>query len=114
MRNQLLVLTTHLDSGAGASGSTIRSAQVAGLLSNWASQPQTVLLGDMNAGFGSREMQGILDAGLLDTWGEAGRSARAGGDWIFHTPGLMVSEALRIDSPASDHAAVVATFVSRP
>jgi endonuclease/exonuclease/phosphatase family metal-dependent hydrolase len=112
--NDLLVLTTHLDSGAGAKGSAERVAEVQGLLVNWGARPQTVLLGDMNSGLGSAEMQVLLDRGLSDTWAEAGQGKRPAIDWIFHTPDLSAREAVTIDSPASDHLAVVATVGPRP
>jgi endonuclease/exonuclease/phosphatase family metal-dependent hydrolase len=109
--DQLLVLTTHLDSrGGGEKGSAERVAEAQGLLANWAGRPQTVLLGDMNSSAGSPEMQTLLAGGLLDSWAEAGHGQRPAIDWIYHTPDLVARDVVTIESQASDHFAVVATI----
>ena len=106
----LLVMTSHLDSGNGANGSTERVAEAQGLLADWGARPQTVLLGDMNSSAGSPEMQTLLGAGLLDSWAEAGHGQRPAIDWIYHTPDLAARDVMTIDSQASDHLAVIASL----
>jgi endonuclease/exonuclease/phosphatase family metal-dependent hydrolase len=106
----LFVVTSHLDSGEGARGSTERTAEVDGLAAAWATRPRVLILGDMNSHAGSPEMQAMLRAGLIDTWAEAGQGQRPAIDWIFHTPDLRASDAAMIDSQASDHFAVTATI----
>jgi len=59
-------------------------------------------------------MQVFLEGGLIDTWAEVGRGPRPQVDWIFHTPDLAVSNVAAVDSPASDHFAVVAGFAPAP
>ena len=112
--NTLLVFTTHLDSGAGAKGSAERVVETQALLADWAARPRTVVLGDMNSRVDSPEMQVFLAGGLTDTWAEAGQGQRPAIDWIFHTPDLAASEVQMIESPASDHFAVVATLAPKP
>jgi endonuclease/exonuclease/phosphatase family metal-dependent hydrolase len=112
--NNLLVITTHLDSRAGPSGSREREAETQGLLSVWAGRLRTVVLGDMNSRLGSPEMQVLLDGGFRDAWAEAGQGERQPIDWIFHTPDLAAREAMAINSPASDHFAVVVTLEPKP
>ena len=73
----------------------------------------TVLVGDMNALFGSREIQMILEAGFVDAWSESGQPERPRIDWIFHTPDLVARDVVVIESPASDHPAFAATIGPR-
>jgi endonuclease/exonuclease/phosphatase family metal-dependent hydrolase len=107
--NEMLrVFVTHLHHVP--EDSNVRMAQVDALLQAWETHPQTVLAGDMNATIGSPEIQLVLDAGFVDAWTEAGDSDRPPIDWIFHTPDLITREVVKIESPASDHPAVVATI----
>ena len=69
-----------------------------------------LILGDMNSSASSPEMQAMQHAGLVDTWAEAGQGQRPAIDWIYHTPDLRASDAVMIDSQASDHFAVAATI----
>lgn len=105
----LRVVVTHLhhESDRG----DVRIAQVDALLQALGKQPSTILAGDMNAAAGSPEIQLILKAGFVDSWAEAGNDDRPPIDWIFHTPDLIAHEISKIESPASDHPAVVATIV---
>jgi endonuclease/exonuclease/phosphatase family metal-dependent hydrolase len=112
--NNLLVLNTHLDSRPPESGSAERVAETNALLETWAGRPRAVVLGDMNATMGSPEINLLLDAGLQDAWAEAGKGERPPIDWIFHTADLAAREAAEIDSPASDHFAVVVTLEPKP
>jgi endonuclease/exonuclease/phosphatase family metal-dependent hydrolase len=112
--NNLLVITTHMDSRPPATGSAERVVETKGLLEIWAGRPHTVVLGDMNSRLGSPEMKVLLDAGLVDAWSEAGQGERPAIDWILHTPDLAGRDAAEIDSPASDHFAVVVTLEPKP
>ncbi|MCI0419648.1 MAG: endonuclease/exonuclease/phosphatase family protein, partial [Acidobacteria bacterium] len=109
---KLLVLNTHLETQKERTD--VRMAQAQTVLQAWNGRPQTVLLGDMNAVSGSQEMQMLLDAGFMDAWAEAGRGGRPRIDWIFHTPDLSALDVMKIESPASDHSAVVATIARKP
>ena len=104
----LRVVTTHLHHEPERS--EVRTAQVDTLLGALGTQPQTVLAGDMNAVTGSPEIQLILGTDFVDSWAEAGSGARPPIDWIFHTPDLIAYDVVKIESPASDHPAVVATI----
>lgn len=117
----LLVFTTHLHHEPERND--VRMAQVETVLNAWNGQPQVVLLGDLNAIPGSPEMRMILDAGFVDTWAEAGhgevntsfgRHPNWRIDWILHTPDLVARDVEIIESPASDHSAVVATIARKP
>lgn len=110
--DKLLVLNTHLETQEERTD--VRLAQAQTVLRAWNGQPQTVLLGDMNAVSGSQEMQMILDAGFVDAWAEAGRGGRPRIDWIFHTSDVTALDVTRVVSQASDHPAVVATITRRP
>ena len=104
----LRVISTHLHHEP--EGSDVRVAQVDALLQAWGMHPQTVLAGDMNAISGSPEIQKLLNAGFMDSWAAAGRGDRPAIDWIFYTPDLIARDVMKIESPASDHPAVVATI----
>ncbi len=106
----LLIMDTHL----ATERADLRIAQITALLSAWAGRPRTVLVGDINALSGSREIQMILEAGFVDAWSESGQPERPRIDWIFHTPDLMARDVVVIESPASDHPAFAATIELRP
>ena len=110
--DKLLVMNTHLETQKERTD--VRMAQVETILTEWNGQPQTVLLGDMNAVSGSPEMETILNIDFVDAWAEAGQGDRPRIDWIFHTPDLMARNVTRIESRASDHSAVAATIAPRP
>lgn len=107
----LRVFVTHLHHES--EGSNVRMAQMSALLQAWKMHPQTVLAGDLNARMGSPEIQMVLDAGFVDSWMEAGKGDRPPIDWIFHTPDLIALDIEKIESPASDHPAVVATIARK-
>lgn len=107
---RLRVFGTHLE----PSRADVTLAQVQALLKAWGGQPGTVLVGDMNSVSGSPVIQQILGAGLVDAWSEAGHGTHPRIDWIFHSTGLTTREIEMIDSPASDHPAVVATLALAP
>jgi endonuclease/exonuclease/phosphatase family metal-dependent hydrolase len=111
----LWVICTHLDSG----DAEVRIGQVAALLERWPARPRTILLGDINAGPSSREIEMLLDAGYLDAWPETGHGPgstyanRVRIDWIFHSADLLAGEVAAMESQASDHLPVVATIDRR-
>ncbi len=107
---KLQVFGTHLE----PSRADVTLAQAQALLKAWGGQPQTVFAGDMNSVSGSPVIQQILGAGLVDAWSEAGHGARPLIDWIFHSAGLATDEVEMIESPASDHPALVATISLAP
>jgi endonuclease/exonuclease/phosphatase (EEP) superfamily protein YafD len=93
--------------------------QVASLLDFWAGRGYSVLLGDLNAEPDSLEMQRLAEAGLIDSWGQAGSgpgytySARDPFqriDWIWHSDDLTTLEVEVISSLASDHLPVASTL----
>ncbi len=121
MAEPLLVIVTHLhhlepDSDA-------RVEQVPVLLESWNGQGHTIILGDFNAEPGSPEMRLLADAGLLDAWGVAGEGPgytfssdepvkRI--DWLWHSPDLLPTHIKVIQTQASDHMPVIATFEYQP
>ncbi len=117
----LLVIDTHLH--FLEPDSHVRQAQVPVLLQFWNDQAFSVLLGDLNAKPDSAEMRLIRDAGLLDSWSEAGvgsgftyssRDPHKRIDWIWHTKDLITVEVQVLQTQASDHFAVVATLDLAP
>jgi endonuclease/exonuclease/phosphatase family metal-dependent hydrolase len=108
------VVTTHLD----ADRSEIRLGQLEALLAARPARPRTILLGDMNAEPGSREIEMILEAGYADAapssgpaWTHPDHEQRI--DWIFHSTDLAAGDVAVIESRASDHLPVVATIDRR-
>ncbi|TET34493.1 MAG: hypothetical protein E3J69_06185 [Anaerolineales bacterium] len=117
----LLVIATHLHHLAP--DSLARQAQIPVLLRFWDGQDYSLLLGDLNAQPDWVEMKLIADAGLLDSWSEAGVGQgftfSAGDpyqriDWIWHSDDLVAVEAQVIQTQASDHLPVVAILDLAP
>lgn len=117
----LLVIATHLHQLEPDSQE--RQVQVSALVPFWNERAYAILLGDLNAEPGSPEMQMLADAGLLDAWGMAGAGPgytysyadpvkRI--DWIWHTEDLTPIQMEVIQTPASDHMPVLATFEIAP
>jgi endonuclease/exonuclease/phosphatase family metal-dependent hydrolase len=113
----LLLIATHLHHVE--SEGRVREAQVASLLAFWAGRSYSVLLGDLNALRDSLEMQRLAEAGLIDSWGQAGggpgltwpaRDPYQRIDWIWHTADLSTLQVAVIDSLASDHRPVLVTL----
>lgn len=117
----LLVIATHLHQLGPDSRE--RQEQVATLSEFWDDRNHTILLGDMNAEPGSPEMEMLSDEGLLDAW----RGAGAGPgytfsfsdpvkriDWLWHTKDLTPVQIEVIQTSASDHMPVLATFKLAP
>lgn len=96
----------------------VHHQQLATILEEWAGRTPAVLVGDLNARPGWRQVTEVLDAGWVDAWAEAGSgpgyTANAANprhriDWILHTPDLVAAAASVIESQASDHFAVATT-----
>jgi endonuclease/exonuclease/phosphatase family metal-dependent hydrolase len=111
------IIATHLHH-LGNEG-YVRLAQVPVLLEYWDHAPRSVILGDLNAVPDSEEMDLIRQAGLIDSWIEAGSGAgytfnsfdrfqRI--DWIWHTEDLVALDVEVISSTASDHLPVIITL----
>jgi len=111
----LLVVVTHLHHITA--DSEIRLAQVPVILDFLEGKDQFVFLGDLNADPDSPEIKLIREAGLIDSWQEAGEgpgftinsfSPVARIDYLWHSPDLAVSEMEVIQTTASDHLPVIA------
>jgi endonuclease/exonuclease/phosphatase family metal-dependent hydrolase len=98
---------------------SVRLAQVPVLLQYWDHAPRSFLLGDFNAIPGAEDMNLILQAGLIDSWTEAGsgigytfdsRDPFQRIDWIWHTDDLVASDAEVLISTASDHLPLIITL----
>jgi endonuclease/exonuclease/phosphatase family metal-dependent hydrolase len=97
----------------------VRLAQVPVLLDYWDHAPRSVILGDLNARPGEPDMDMIIQAGLIDSWAEAGSGdgytfdsdepfQRI--DWIWHTDDLVALDVEVLTSTASDHLPVIITL----
>lgn len=99
--------------------SAVRQAQAPGLLAAWDRAPYTVVLGDMNAGPESPEMQLLAQVGLVDVSAAIGprphytypaTNPDQQLDYIWATPDLAPSDFDIPLSTASDHLPVIATL----
>jgi endonuclease/exonuclease/phosphatase family metal-dependent hydrolase len=115
--DSLHVIATHLHHQE--SEPEVRLAQIPVLLEYWNEAPFSLILGDMNAEPHDREMELFVEAGLLDSWTEAGEgdgfTFSAGApfkriDFVWHTDDMLATHAERILSTASDHIAVLVTI----
>jgi endonuclease/exonuclease/phosphatase family metal-dependent hydrolase len=106
----LLVIATHLHHIEEEHAP--RLAQVPVLLAFWDHRPFTLLMGDMNSRPDFPEMKMIAEAGLIDSWTQAGTGEGLTWpatapyeriDWVWHTPDLKAVEARNPVSTASDH-----------
>ena len=96
-----------------------RLEQIPVLLEFWNQQPHTLLMGDLNSEPDWPEMALPRQAGMVDTWQEAGEGAGLSWpaddpfqriDWIWHSPDLVALSAETLATAASDHRPVVAVF----
>jgi endonuclease/exonuclease/phosphatase family metal-dependent hydrolase len=116
-KDPIQIIATHLHHiGEEVS---VRLAQVPVLLQYWDHAPSSVLLGDFNAIPGAPDMDLILQAGLIDSWTEAGSGigyTYASNDlyqridWIWHTEDLAALDAEVLSSTASDHLPLIITI----
>lgn len=116
-REPLLVIATHLHHVEAEN--YVRLEQVPVVLAFWDQAPYSLIMGDMNSEPGYPEMDLIAQAGLVDSWVEAGAGKGLSWpaidpferiDWIWHTPDLTALEAEIIQSTASDHLPLVVTL----
>ena len=123
---EVLFISTHLqhindpeahDEDPEADLYPVHHQQLAVVLEEWAERRPAVLVGDLNARPGWRQVEELLDAGWVDAWAEAGSGdgytsnaadPRHRIDYVFHTPDLTTVSVEVIESQASDHLAVVA------
>ncbi|MCO5196975.1 MAG: endonuclease/exonuclease/phosphatase family protein [Anaerolineae bacterium] len=94
----------------------IHFAQLEVILDHWNNRPHTILVGDFNAEPDWPQMELVLHSGFVDSWAEAGngpgytanaRDPQHRIDWVFHTPDITATNAVNIESVASDHFPVV-------
>ena len=113
----LSVMVTHLHH-VEADGA-LRVPQVEAILSTWAGQGDTVLLGDLNAQPDAPEMQLLRDAGLIDAFMEAGAGdgfTYASNqpyqriDYIYHSSDLVARDFHVNPATASDHSGIAVTI----
>lgn len=123
---EVLFISTHLqhindpdvhDEDPEADLYPVHHEQLAVVIEEWAGRQPAVLVGDLNARPGWRQVDQLLEAGWVDSWAEAGSGEgftsgaadpRYRIDYVFHTPDLTAVEVDVIESQASDHFAVVA------
>lgn len=98
----------------------VHHEQLGVVIDQWAGRQPSVLVGDMNARPGWRQIDELLEAGWVDSWAVAGTgdgfTANAADpryriDYVFHTPDLNTERVEVVESQASDHFAVVADLV---
>lgn len=123
---EVLFISTHLqhvndaethDEDPEADLYPVHHEQLAVVIEEWAGRQPAVLVGDLNARPGWRQVDELLDAGWVDAWAEAGSgdgfTANAADpryriDYVLHTQDLTTTDIGVIASQASDHFAVVA------
>jgi endonuclease/exonuclease/phosphatase family metal-dependent hydrolase len=101
------LMDVHVQHGHGEDPTKARLRQLSTALASWEGRPRTVLIGDLNAGPGSPEVNEILSAGFI-TSADTGNCSKPTGhgeclDWTFVTPDLTQGQ---IQVPAigpSDH-----------
>jgi endonuclease/exonuclease/phosphatase family metal-dependent hydrolase len=117
----LLVIATHLHHEE--EDNYVRLEQVPVLIDFWDGAPFTLILGDLNARPEFPEIDLFRDAGLIDSWEEAGEGEGLTFasnnpyqriDWIWHTDDLRATQAEIIMTTASDHIPVLVTIDAAP
>jgi endonuclease/exonuclease/phosphatase family metal-dependent hydrolase len=120
---RLRVVVTHLHHLEGPEGASVRLAQIPRLLEGVAGRRATVLLGDLNAEPGSREIALLRGAGLADAFQAAGggaddeltySSARPERriDYVWLSPDLRANGFAATTATASDHRGVAVTVAA--
>ncbi|MDI6772561.1 MAG: endonuclease/exonuclease/phosphatase family protein [bacterium] len=113
---RLLVIATHFHHVEGHG--QIREPQAAATVSRWNRQGRTVLMGDLNALPGAREIAILRDAGLRDAFALAGqgegftyRSDKPYEriDYIWISPDLAARDFNVLPGQASDHLGIAVT-----
>jgi endonuclease/exonuclease/phosphatase family metal-dependent hydrolase len=97
-----------------------RLQQVPELLQVWNGAPSSLLMGDMNSLPDYPEMDLIRQAGMIDSWGQAGVGEGLTWpsdtpieriDWVWHSADLQALQAATLDTTASDHRPVIVTLM---
>jgi endonuclease/exonuclease/phosphatase family metal-dependent hydrolase len=120
---RLRLVVTHLHHVEGPEGARVRLAQLPPLLEEVAGRQATVLLGDLNAEPGSREVALLRGAGLVDAFEAAGGGAadeptypsdrpQRRIDYLWLTPDLRASGFRATTTTASDHRGVMVTVTT--
>ncbi|HEX6834660.1 MAG TPA: endonuclease/exonuclease/phosphatase family protein [Rudaea sp.] len=109
--DELIVVIAHLSLGPAA-----RRRQLEFIAELVGHHPRTVLMGDLNCGLETREMQGLLGATSLrparqppptfPSW-----QPRRAIDHILVSPGLQIEQLWTLPHPVSDHLPLAATIV---
>ena len=117
----LNVIATHFHH-IGEDGE-LRVQQSEAVLEGWGGAVRTVLIGDLNAVPSDPEMVMLTDAGLLDSFVDAGRPGsgatspaeepRRRIDYVWTSPDLRSTDYSTADSQASDHLPVTVTVNRR-
>lgn len=113
----LHVIATHLHHVEA--DNEVRLIQVPELLEYWNEAPFSLILGDLNAEPHYPEIDLFREAGLVDSWAEAGEGEGLTWpsndpferiDWVWHTDDLIATHAEIIVTTASDHIPVLVTL----
>ncbi len=107
------VIGTHLDNPDDAG--TVRLEQVDQLVAFRGARQPAIVAGDLNATPDSDVVHTLKSSGLVDSGANFGADAATSEDerridYIFATPDLALLDAHIVETAASDHRAVVATF----
>ncbi|MGD2059336.1 MAG: endonuclease/exonuclease/phosphatase family protein [Acidimicrobiia bacterium] len=123
---EVLFISTHLqhindpevhDDDPEADLYPVHHEQLGVVVEGWGGRRPAVLVGDLNARPGWRQIDELLETGWIDSWAESGSGdgytsnaadPRYRIDYVFHTPDLTATNVEVIESQASDHFAVVA------
>jgi endonuclease/exonuclease/phosphatase family metal-dependent hydrolase len=101
----------------------VRLLQVPVLVDFWGKRPYSLIMGDMNAQPDFPEMDLFRQAGLTDSWAQAGEGDGLSFsstdpferiDWIWHTQDMRAVSAHVPQTTASDHMPVVVTLEIGP
>jgi endonuclease/exonuclease/phosphatase family metal-dependent hydrolase len=127
---EVLFISTHLqhindsaahDEDPEADLYPVHHEQLAVTIEEWDGRQPAVLVGDLNARPGWRQVTELLDAGWVDAWAEAGSgdgfTSYAADpqhriDYVFHTIDMTTISVEVIESQASDHFPVVADITT--
>ena len=114
----LRVIATHLHHADSAG----RMPQMQALITAWANQPATLVIGDLNSQPDDPEMRLLRRAGLIDSFAEAGQgdgltfySSRPDRriDYIYHSADLAAGDFQVNPGTASDHRAIAVTISAK-
>jgi endonuclease/exonuclease/phosphatase family metal-dependent hydrolase len=115
--DELLFVDTHyyhIDDGTA-----IRQQQSPVIAKFWNQQPRTIIVGDMNAEWDSKEIGMLRDVGLKDALNENGKptektwpsdAPKQRLDYIWFSPDLKATDVLVPQSTASDHFGIAVTI----